>query len=253
MSVLPPHLQVEPIRRAAPRVSRRLPALVTVLLETGMAAGLFWFLKQGVKPARIPPKATFNVELVEDPSPSASSGKSGSGATDPVKEPDPVLAPLADLIHMPDRSMEKPREALSDPSLPLAPGGDGRPKGEDGTGDGIGIGPGFGIKGMGPGGLAVHIGDMEVLRREEPAYPSSEMSNGIEDMVELEVTIDEHGVPIHVKVSKAKVPNLAEEALRAIKLWRFAAVRYKGVPVRATFRMDVNFMISNKRARPKRS
>ncbi|HET8901728.1 MAG TPA: TonB family protein, partial [Holophagaceae bacterium] len=73
-----------------------------------------------------------------------------------------------------------------------------------------------------------------------------------EDLIELEVTIDEHGVPIQVKVSKSTVPNLAAEALRAIKLWRFAAVRYKGVPVRATFRMDVNFMIGNKRATVKK-
>ncbi|HXC17434.1 MAG TPA: energy transducer TonB [Holophagaceae bacterium] len=226
--------------------------LVTILLETGMAVGLLWSLRRPVQSPRSPQKATFNVELVEDPSPSAAGGKSGSGTTDPVKDPDPVLEPMADLMHMPDRSMETPHEAFSDPSLPLAPGGDGRPKGEDGTGDGIGIGPGFGIKGMGPGGLAVRIGDMEVLRREDPVYPSSEMSNGIEDMVELEVTIDEHGVPIHVKISKAKVPNLAEEALRAIKRWRFAAVRYKGVPVRATFRMDVDFMIGNKRATPKK-
>ena len=252
MSVLPPHLQIEPVRRSSPPASRRLPILVTVFVETGMAAGFLWFLGRGIKPRAVPPKVTFNVELVEDPSPSASSGKSGSGATDPVKEPDPVLEPMADLASMPDRSMEKPREALSDPLLPLAPGGDGRPKGEGGAGGGDGVGPGFGIKGMGPGGLRVRIGDMEVLRREEPVYPISEMSNGIEDMVELEVTIDEHGVPVHVKVSKATVPNLAEEALRAIKLWRFAAVRYKGVPVRATFRMDVNFMIGNKRAVPKK-
>lgn len=252
MSLLPPHLQIEPIRRSSPRASRRLPALVTILVETGMAAGLIWVLKGQARPPRIPPKATFNVELVEDPSPSASGGKAGSGTTDPVKEPDPVLEPMADLMRMPDRSMEKPREALSDPSLPLAPGGDGRPKGEGGAGDGMGVGPGFSIKGMGPGGLAVRIGDMEVLRREEPVYPSSEMSNGIEDLIELEVTIDEHGVPIHVKVSKSTVPNLAAEALRAIKLWRFAAVRYKGVPVRATFRMDVNFMIGNKRATVKK-
>lgn len=247
--MLPPHLQIEPIRRSSPRISRRLPALMTILLETGMAAGLIWALKGQARPPHpLPPKATFNVELVEDPSPSASGGKAGSGTADPVMEPDPVLEPMADLIQMPDRSMEKPHEALTDLSLPLAPGGDGRPKGEGGTGNGMGVGPGFGIKGMGPGGLAVRIGDMEVLRREEPVYPSSEMSNGIEDMVELEVTIDEHGVPVHVKVSKSTVPNLAAEALRVIKLWRFAAVRYRGIPVRATFRMDVNFMISNKRA-----
>lgn len=251
MSVLPPHLQIEPIRRSSPPVSRRLPALVTILVETGMAAGLFWFLRGEMKPLpSVPPKATFKVELVEDPSDSAPSGKSGSGARAAVKEPDPVLEPMADLARMPDRSMEKPQQPLSDPSLPLAPGGDDRPKGEDRAGDENG--PGLGIKGMGPGGLAVRIGDMEILRREEPVYPSSEMSNGVEDSVELEVTIDEHGVPIRVKVRNAKVPRLAEEALRAIRLWRFAAVRYKGVPVKATFRMDVIFMISNKRTRAKR-
>lgn len=193
-----------------------------------------------------PPHATFKVELVEEPSPSKQGGAVGTGTSDPLPKSDPVIAPLADLLHLEDRSQETPNVTRFNPLLPAAPGGDGRMQGEGG-GEGKGIGPGNGIRGFGPGGMQVRIGDMEILRREDPVYPASEMSNGIEDKVELEITIDEHGVPLSVIVKKSLVPRLAAEALRAIKLWRFAAVRYHGVPVQATFRMDVEFLIANKR------
>jgi TonB family protein len=99
---------------------------------------------------------------------------------------------------------------------------------------------------MGPGGVRAHIGDTEILKRENPVYPASQMANGVEDDVELEVTIDKHGVPTEVKVAKAHVPVLAAEALRAVRQGRFAAVRREGVPVRATFLLDVCFIITNR-------
>lgn len=226
--------------------------MVAILLEGMGAVGLIWMLRRQPTPHSLPPLATFKVDLVEDPSPSNAGGAAGTGASDPRPKPDPMLSPMADLIHLEDHSKDKPSPTSFDPLLPMEPGGDGHSKGE-GKGEGDGIGPTSGIKGMGPGGLRVRIGDMEILHREDPVYPTSEMANGIEDLVELEITIDEHGVPLEVKVRKAKVPRLAEEALRAIKQWRFAPVRDHGVPVRATFRMDVDFMIANKRAHAKKA
>lgn len=92
----------------------------------------------------------------------------------------------------------------------------------------------------------MRIGDMEILYREQPNYPWSDMINGVEDTVELEVTINEHGIPISVKATRSEVPSLAKEAVRAIKHWRFAAVRNHGVAVKASFLMDVQFLITNR-------
>lgn len=245
-ALLPPHLQIEPIRRSSAKPSRGLTSAVALAAEAGLAFGAFWLLRTRQTLLRPPlPKPTFTVELIEDPSPAPAGGQAGSGTSDP-ELPEPAPMP-ADLSQIPDR-MPTRSPALFNPELPQAPGGDGRPAGQ-GSGEGAGVGAG--IKGMGPGGIRVHIGDMEILKREDPVYPASEMANGIEDEVELEVTIDEHGVPVEVKVAKTHVPTLAAEALRAIRQWRFAAVRREGIPVRATFLLDVRFIITNKAAKAK--
>lgn len=250
MSMLPPHLEIEPVRSRATRPPRRLALLVTALVYGVLVwGGLRWLGSKLQAPPLPPPKAVATVQILEpDPAPAA---PKGTGTVDPKlakEEADPTPEPPPDFTAMPDRMPDRPEKVHFDASLPQAPGGDGKPQGAGAPGEGMAGGG----NGIGTGPLRMRLEDMDVLYREQPEYPFFEMVNGVEDTVELEITIDEHGVPISVKSIRSQVPSLAKEAVRALKRWRFAAVKEHGVRVKATFHMDVQFMIANRGVQTKK-
>ena len=243
--MLPPHLQIEPIRRAAPSPPRRLALLTTLAADCALLGWAVWYL--GVREAAlppVPPRPAVTIQLVEE-KPEGAAAPKGTGTVDPKlakEQPAPDLKPLDDFQSVPSRLLDRPEQARFDPALPQAPGGDGHPESRGGEGQGV---DGVGIRGMGNGTLRMKFQDMQILNRVQPEYPLGALLGREEDAVVLEVTIDEHGVPVVVKAIQSKFPVLAKEAIRAIKLWRFAIVKDHGVPVKATFLMDVNFIIAN--------
>ena len=244
--MLPPHLEIEPVRSRASRPPKRQAILTACLVYAAAVWGALWWLRTHLPAFVQPPtKPAVAVQLLlPDPTPPA---PKGSGATDPhlaKEDPDPVPDPPMDFTTTPARMPDRPEKASFEPSLPVAPGGDGRVKGRDGAGEGAGD---IGIRGNGT--VPMRFEDMDILWRVQPEYPLGVELLGEEDAGEVEITIDERGWPISVKPSRFQYPACAKSAERAMKQWRFAPVRIHGALVKATFRMDVNFILPNKTTR----
>lgn len=254
IELLPPHLQIEPIRVASHGRPRRFSLLLTLFLEAGMGAALFWAFHPNPEPPSLPPMATFQVQLFEDSPVEAASAPTGTGTIDPsLRKPESPLIPPESSQALPDRHLDRPHLEAMNPQLPIAPGGDGREVGPDGRPDRLGSGNSRGIdsSGIGSGAHRARLGDMTILRREYPKYPEWEKLNGVEGVVELEITINEKGVPILVKILNDQELGLSNAAVKAVRLWRFEPVRKQGVAVTASFRMDFQFVIVNKPAKLK--
>ena len=244
--MLPPHLEIEPVRSRASRPPRRL-AFVAACAVYGGAAGwaIWWIRARKVAPSAPPPRCAVTLQILEpDPAPPA---PKGSGTVDPhlaKADPDPLPDPPMDFNITPAQMPDRPEKAHFDSSLPQAPGGDGRAKGQEGGRAGAAGVAGAEIRGNGT--VPMRLEDMDILWRVEPEYPISVELSGEEDSGEVEITIDERGWPTSVKALRFQYPACAKSAERALKQWRFAPVRLHGVAVKATFSVSVNFVLPYK-------
>lgn len=137
------------------------------------------------------------------------------------------------------------------PSLPLSLGpGLGGGVG-DGTGSGIGAGTGPGIgtgAGGGFGGGAYRVGAGVVpptlLSQVRPKYTGEAMRLRIQGTVALEVVVSREGIPTAIRVTRSLDPGgLDEEALAAVRQWRFTPGRIGGTPVDVLVTVLVDFTV----------
>lgn len=84
-----------------------------------------------------------------------------------------------------------------------------------------------------------------LLKEVKPRYPREAMAAGIEGVVVLEVIVEPDGSvgPARVTRSLDTVYGLDEEALRAIKEWRFVPARRDGTPVRTAINIELSFSL----------
>lgn len=121
-----------------------------------------------------------------------------------------------------------------------------------GTGEGTGIGPGRG-PGLGPGsgggigGGAYRPGGSvtspRLLVQVEPRYSSEALARRIQGDVRLEVVVSRSGVPTSIRVVGSLDPSLDEEAVTAVRRWRFAPGTLSGTPVDVEVVVIVGFKI----------
>jgi periplasmic protein TonB len=78
----------------------------------------------------------------------------------------------------------------------------------------------------------------------QPAYTEAARSAGIEGRVRVQLTVDEHGAVVNVKVLQGLGHGLDEAALNAAKAARFEAATQCGKPVSATFTISMRFSAS---------
>jgi TonB family protein len=153
----------------------------------------------------------------------------------------PLAAGTAYQIGMP--------EAAS--SLPFSQGpGSGGGVGEGtGTGIGPGRGPGLGPgSGGGFGGGAYRPGNNvstpTLISQVRPNYTSEAMQRKIQGTVILEVVVDCGGVPAAMRVVRSLDPQgLDDEAMRAVRLWRFKPGRMGETPVDVLVTIVLDFKI----------
>jgi periplasmic protein TonB len=122
-----------------------------------------------------------------------------------------------------------------------------------GTGEGAGIGSGRG-PGIGPGsgggfgGGAYRPGGAvttpRLLSQVRPSYTPDALERRIQGTVWLDVVVGRDGCAASVKVARSLDPRgLDEEAIKAIRLWRFEPGRLAGVPVDVLVTVVMDFSI----------
>ncbi|HJU84338.1 MAG TPA: energy transducer TonB [Holophagaceae bacterium] len=246
-----PGLDIHPIAGAAARPSRLASGVLTACVYGAIAFSLIALSRHLPRASRKAEEVPKTVNLVfEDAFPSVQPGSGGSGAIDPAlkQEVEERLSALDTLEQVP---LEVPREdrslsGLINPQLPVAPGGDGREKGQGGTGVGVG-GSGHGAGGgifrtAAGGGTALPIKDVVRLRQVLPDYPKAAKRMFVEGDVVVRMTIDEQGAPIAVEIVSGH-DLLRADTLQAAWQWRFEPIQYQGHPVQATFELVFRYVL----------
>lgn len=167
-----------------------------------------------------------------------------------VPEPEPVM-------NIPAQSMASAIQSLPGTleGLPAPTGSQGSGSGGGGgTGTGTGSGPGQG-SGLGPGygggfgggayrpGSGVEI--PRVLREVKPQYTADAMRAKIQGVVELEAVVLPDGSVGDVQITRSldHTFGLDNEAIKAVKQWRFAPGTRLGQPVPVLVTIELTFTL----------
>jgi TonB family protein len=121
-----------------------------------------------------------------------------------------------------------------------------------GTGVGTGIGPGRGA-GLGPGGGGGTGGGVyrpgggvtapRLLDRVAHRFTEDALQRGVQGAVWLELVVDRTGHPVDVHVVRSLDQGLDDEAVAAVRQWRFAPGTLAGSPVDVQVVVVVDFRI----------
>ena len=164
-----------------------------------------------------------------------------------AKELPPVMAPIpTKAAETQDREgvLAKPPETA--PSQGAGTGGGvGAGQGTGlGAGDGSGVGEGSGGGyGGGPFRPGSGVEPPRLLREVKADYTDEARRGNIEGEVELEIVVRRDGTVGDVKVVRGLRGGLNDRAVQAVRQWRFAPGRMKGVPVDVVVEVGVEFRL----------
>ncbi|MGE5815551.1 MAG: energy transducer TonB [Acidobacteriota bacterium] len=165
-------------------------------------------------------------------------------------KPEPVLNIPAQSMASAIESLPGTIEGLPSPNGSQGPGSGGGA----GTGTGTGSGPGQG-SGLGPGygagfgggayrpGSGIEI--PRVLREVKPQYTADAMRAKVQGVVELEAVVLPDGSVGDVQVTRSldRTFGLDNEAIKAVKQWRFAPGTRLGQPVPVLVTIELTFTL----------
>lgn len=165
-------------------------------------------------------------------------------------KPEPVLNIPAQTMASAIQSLPGTLEGLPAPTGSQGPGSGGGA----GTGTGTGSGPGQG-SGLGPGygggfgggayrpGSGVEI--PRVLREMKPQYTADAMRAKVQGVVELEAVVLPDGSVGDVQITRSldRTFGLDNEAIKAVKQWRFAPGTRLGQPVAVLVTIELTFTL----------
>lgn len=159
----------------------------------------------------------------------------------------PVMAPIATKpAEAENRAGVLAKAPETPPSQgPGAGGGAGTGRGTGlGEGDGSGVGDGSGGgTGGGPFRPGSGVEPPRLLREVKADYTDDARRANIEGEVELEIVVRRDGTVGDVKVLRGLRGGLSERATQAVRQWRFAPGRMKGVPVDVVVQVGVEFRL----------
>ena len=95
----------------------------------------------------------------------------------------------------------------------------------------------------GPIRVGGNVQKPELLHQVRPLYTEIARRARIEGSVILEATIDQQGLVRDVKVLKGLPMGLTEEAVKAVKQWRYSVSTLNGKPVDVLFALTVHFKL----------
>ena len=232
--------EVEPARAAPPRAASRLVFIVSPVPGGGGGGG-----GGNRQPARLPrlQKPGHDARTTPPvPAPTRSS---------PTLEAPAPQATLLDAVPLSSASsfvIGLPNGAISD-SVGQGPGEGGGIGTGSGTGIGGGRGPGIGPgAGGGTGGGVYQVGGgvsaPTVLRQVRPSYTTDAIRAKIQGAVLLELVVRSDGTPDAIRVVRSLDPGgLDQQAIEAVRQWRFIPGRRGGQPVDVLVSVIMDFSL----------
>ena len=235
------------------------------------------------KPApQLPDLTHYNIVWLPQEGPGGGGGGGGNRSPEPPRKvelpgKDKISVPVAKVVNLEqprlkDEPKPDPPPLMQLPALAMASGTSTLPGvmtglpsasslsqgsgsgGGAGTGQGTGIGPGKG-SGLGPGegggtgggvyrpGNGVEL--PRILREVKPQYTADAMRAKVQGVVELEAVVLPDGSVGDVRVTHSLDPvfGLDEEAIKAVKQWRFAPGTRLGQPVAVLVGIELTFTL----------
>jgi TonB family protein len=207
----------------------------------------------GLKMKTPPPRAARKgIEKISSPIPARKLPPPPEPIAKPPDVPKPIDAKPV-LAPMPTKQAEpETREGV------LAKAPEVKPSQGSGTGGGVGTGQGTGLgqgdgngvgegSGGGYGGGPYRPGSgvepPRLLREVRADYTDEARRANLEGEVELEIVVRRDGTVGEVKVLRGLRGGLTERAVQAVRQWRFAPGRMKGVPVDVVVEVGVEFKL----------
>ena len=144
--------------------------------------------------------------------------------------------------------------AIEAPSAPPSLSQGSGTGGGAGTGRGSGIGPGTG-SGLGPGsggntGGGIYqpgsgVSDPRLLKQVRPSYTSEAMRARVQGVAMVQCIVRTNGVPTDCQIYKSldNTFGLDQEALKAVREWRFAPGTLRGEPVNVQVLIEMSFTL----------
>ncbi|MGI4826637.1 MAG: energy transducer TonB [Janthinobacterium lividum] len=86
-----------------------------------------------------------------------------------------------------------------------------------------------------------HLIPPVLIRSEAPDYTDEARRQRISGVVQLSLTVDEKGLPQNVQVSRGKGKALDDEAVKAVRQYKFKPALQDGKPVPVTIFVYVDF------------
>jgi TonB family protein len=176
----------------------------------------------------------------------------------PLEKPKDTPPPVQELnipVQQVAQGIDKVPGVLS--SMPSAPNSDSMGMGTGsgaggGNGSGIGKGSGSGLgegSGGGTGGGVYDVGngvsEPRLIREVKPNYTADAMRAKLQGVVELEAVVNPDGSVDHVKVTRSldSTFGLDQEAIKAVRQWRFAPGMLQGRPVPVRVSVELTFTL----------
>jgi TonB family protein len=141
---------------------------------------------------------------------------------------------------------------IGDPNSPFSQwlsNGKGGPDGGMGDhgccgGDGNSMGPyvGNGAPGPRPAGKAV-VGIPVAIYSPEPSFSDEARKKNVQGIVTLMLVVGKDGRPYDIHVRQSLGMGLDEQAIEAVKTWRFRPATLDGKPVDTQIAVEVNFRL----------
>jgi periplasmic protein TonB len=255
----------------------RTSALGSIITHGLMLLGLLWVVSRA--PEVLSPTNQESVEItwLKTPGPGGGGGGGGNKSPEPprkaeAKGPEKISVPVAPtpkpvtketpppaqvtLPAVPTASsvQELPGLLTSSPSISLPSQGTGEGGGA-GTGKGTGIGPGSGSgvgdgSGGGTGGGTYMAGaagltDPEPIFEKKPEYTSAAMRAKVQGTVEVQAVVNPDGSVSRVQIVRSLDDRfgLDEEAMKAVRQWRFRPGVKGGKPVPVMVVIELTFTL----------
>jgi TonB family protein len=89
-----------------------------------------------------------------------------------------------------------------------------------------------------------------VFKEVKPQYTAEAMKAGVQGVVTLECVVQPDGTVGGVRVTKALNPGLDQEAIKAVKQWRFKPGRKDGKPVPVRVTLEMTFALRDTPVQP---
>lgn len=161
----------------------------------------------------------------------------------PLQPPKIQIQPTVEVqkdVHM---ASNMPNFGLPNSPLPGVSMGNGSGTGL-GSGNGSGIGPGSGGNiGGGPKHIGGGISAPVLIYSVEPEFSEEARKAKVAGNVLVNLWVDTNGLPSHVRVIRGVGMGLDENAVAAVKQYRFKPAMENGKPVLVELNVEVNFQI----------